>query len=421
MVDKFWMSLRWTDVASMWFPRSTLYAAIFFALSACSTITAHHPVPASFSSEAIVTGFSEKIRFWADEAPANTLELITERITAYRAANADYFLAHNVYPPLNYLAISGGANDGAFGAGLLSGWSESGTRPDFELVTGVSAGAIIAPFVFIGPKYDYKLRDLFTKTASNGIFESNMFSVLDAIITGGLSVTNTKPLAKKIEEHFTQEVLNEVAAEHRKGKRLFISTTNVEAQRGVIWDIGAIANSGSPNALKLFRQILLASASIPGIFQPVFIDVQVGDKHYNEIHADGGVVSPVFVYPLKIQRSVIEEFLRYHLERHLYVVSNNKITPEYQDLQPSFFTLTRRAIETLSKYHGIGAIYRLYIAAMRDGIDYNLIYIPESFSAESKELFDPNYMSKLFDVGYAMGKQSRTIWLKKPPGVDYQQ
>lgn len=409
-----------SDEASMRFLRSTLFAAMFVGLSSCSSITAHHPVPASFSSEAIVAGFPDKIRFWADEAPANTRELITERITAYRAANADYFLAHNAYPPLNYLAISGGANDGAFGAGLLSGWSASGTRPDFELVTGVSAGAIIAPFVFIGPKYDYKLRELFTKTASNGIFERSMFSVLDAI-TGGLSVSNAKPLAKKIEENFTQEIIHEVAVEHRKGKRLFIGTTNVEAQRGVIWDIGAIANSGNPNALKLFHQILLASASVPGIFQPVFIDVQVGDKHYNEIHYDGGVVSQVFVYPLKIQRSVIEEFLRYHLERHLYVVSNSKVTPEYQDLQPSFFTLTRRAIETLSKYHGLGAIYRLYIAAVRDGIDYNLIYIPESFSAESKELFDPNYMSKLFDVGYEMGMQSETIWLKKPPGVDYQQ
>ena len=251
-----------SDEIFKWFPRSTLFATMFFVLGACSSITAHHPVPASFSSEAIVAGFPEKIRFWADEAPASTPEFITEWITAYRAANADYFLAHNAYPPLDYLAISGGANDGAFGAGFLSGWSASGTRPDFELVTGVSAGAIIAPFVFIGPKYDDKLRDLFTRTASGGIFERSMFSVFD-VITGGLSLTNTKPLAKKIEENFTQEIINEVAAEHRKGKRLFISTTNVEAQRGVIWDIGAIANSGSPDALKLFHQILLASASVP--------------------------------------------------------------------------------------------------------------------------------------------------------------
>jgi len=403
----------------MWCSKSPLFAAMIFALSACAHMTPHHPVPASFSSDAIVVGFPEHIRFWADEAPVNSDELIAEGINAYRAVHADYFLAHAAYPPLNVLAISGGAYDGAFGAGILSGWSASGTRPDFDVVTGVSAGAIIAPFVFIGPKHDDKLRDLFTKTASNGIYESGIFGVMDAI-TGGLSLTNTKPLAKRIEEIFTQEILNEVAAEHRKGKRLFISTTNLEAQRGVIWDIGAIANSGNPDALKLFHQILLASASVPGIFPPVFIDVQVGDKRYNEIHADGGVVSQVFVYPLKIQRSAIKEFLRNHLERHLYVIINNKVTPEYQDLQPNFFTLTRRAIITLSKYHSLGDMYRLYIASVRDGIDYNLIQIPETFRAESKELFDPNYMSKLFDVGYEMGKQSKTIWQKKPPGVGYQ-
>jgi predicted acylesterase/phospholipase RssA len=404
----------------MWYQNSPILAAMLFALSACATITTHHPVPASFSSEATVVGFPATIRFWADEAPANSGELITQGINAYRAAHEDYFLSQDAYPPLNLLAISGGAYDGAFGAGLLSGWSASGTRPDFDVVTGVSAGAVIAPFVFIGPKYDDKLRDLFTRTASDGVFESGIFSVMDAI-TGGLSLTNTKPLAKRIDESFTQEILNEVAAEHRKGKRLFISTTNLEAQRGVIWDIGAIANSGNPDALRLFHQILLASASVPGIFPPVFIDVQVGDKHYNEIHADGGVVSQVFVYPLKIQRSAINEFLRNHSERHLYVVSNGKATPEHQDLQPSFFKLTRRAIETLSKNQGLGAIYCLYIAAMRDGIDYNLSFIPESFHAKSKELFDPSYMTKLFDVGYKMGKQSKTIWLKKPPGVDYQQ
>jgi predicted acylesterase/phospholipase RssA len=403
----------------MWYQKSPILAAILFALSACATITTHHPVPASFSSKATVVGFPGTIRFWADEAPANSGELIAEGINAYRAAHADYFLSHDANPPLNLLAISGGAYDGAFGAGLLSGWSASGTRPDFDVVTGVSAGAIIAPFVFIGPKYDDKLRDLFTRTASDGIFEGGIFKVMDAI-TGGLSLTNTKPLAKRIDEIFTQEILNEVAVEHRKGKRLFISTTNLEAQRGVIWDIGAIANSGHPDALKLFHQILLASASVPGIFPPVFIDVQAGDKHYNEIHADGGVVSQVFVYPLKVQQSAIKEFLRNHLERHLYVIINNKVTPEYQDLQPSFFTLTRRAILTLSKYHSLGDMYRLYIASMRDGIDYNLIHIPGTFSAESTELFDPKYMSKLFDVGYEMGKRSKTVWLKKPPGVDYQ-
>jgi hypothetical protein len=388
-------------------------------LSACSTLGSHIAVPSVLSSPAVVDGFPENIRFWADEPPAFADSIITERINAYRAAHADYYRAHGTYPPLNYLAISGGANDGAFGAGLLSGWSASGTRPDFELVTGVSAGALIAPFVFIGPRYDGELQSLFTTTSSDGIAESNLLGVLSAL-TGGLSITNSRPLADKISKTVTPEVMAEVAAQHRKGKRLFIATTNLEAQRGVIWDIGAIASSGNPNALKLIHQIILASASVPGFFQPVFIDVQAGGKHYTEIHVDGGVVSQLFIYPIRIPRSVVDQFLRNHLERHLYVIRNGKAVPEYQSLKPNFFALSRRSIETLTKYDGLGDLYRLYLMSKRDGIDYHVIYIPESFSEESRELFDPAYMRKLFDAGEAIGKRAVIPWAESPPGLDYQ-
>ncbi len=237
-------------------------------------------------------------------------------------------------------------------------------------------------------------------------------------ITGGLALTDNDPLAKKIETYITPEIMADIAVEHRKGKRLFIGTTNIEAQRGVIWDIGAIASSDNPAALKLIHQIMLASAAVPGLFSPVFIEVQAGGKNYSEIHADGGVTSQVFVYPLKLQRSVIDEFVRYDLERHLYIIRNSKVTPEYKSLEPGFFALSRRSIETLIKYHGLGDLFRLYVGTQRDGIDYNLVYIPDNFTAESKELFDQDYMLKLFEVGYAIGKQPNP-WMKKPPGVDY--
>ena len=397
--------------------RAIIQCTLLLFVSACATIPLHTAVPESVSNQASVSGFPANIRFWADEAPPNIGGLIKERLAAYRAANQIYFEQHHAYPPLHYLAISGGAYDGAFGAGLLSGWSQTGRRPDFELVTGVSTGALIAPFVFIGPEYDAKIKELFTTTNSDNIFMSSAWNVLDGI-TGGLALTDNAPLAKKIEEAITPEIVEKVAAEHRKGKRLFIGTTNIEAQRGVIWDIGAIASSGNPDALKLIHQILLASASIPGVFSPEFIDVEAGGKHFSEIHADGGVTSQVFIYPLKLQRSVIDEFRQYHLERHLYIIRNRKITPEYKPLEPGFFALSRRSIETLTKYQGLGDLYRLYVGTQRDGIDYNLAYIPADFSAESKEVFDPEYMSKLFDLGYATGKQPN-LWMKKPPGVDY--
>ncbi len=402
----------------MRFPGPLLLIAILMGLSACAGVPEHHPVPGPETSQAVVTGFPKNIRFWADESPVFAADIIKERLGAYRAAHADYYQVHGVYPPLNYLAISGGANDGAFGAGFLSGWSASGTRPDFEMVTGVSTGALIAPFVFIGPQYDDKLRKLYTNTSTNGILESSLFKVLEGL-TGGLAVTDNGPLVKMIADNVTPDVMAAIAVEHKKGKRLFIGTTNMEAQRGVIWDIGAIASSGNPKALELIRKIILASVSVPGIFEPVFIDVQVGDKHYDEIHADGGVVEQVFVYPLKLKRSVIDEFSRYSLDRHLYVLRNGKIVPQYAEQQLSLFGLTSRSLETFTKYQGLGDLYRLYIAAQRDGMDYNVVYIPDSFDVVSKQLFDPTYMSKLYDMGYSLGMHADTAWQKKPPGVDY--
>lgn len=403
----------------MRFPSPILLGTLCVGLSACSGVPVHHPVPASLSSQAVVSGFPENIRFWADESPTFADAILKERVDEYRAAHADYYLAHNAYPPLNYLAISGGANDGAFGAGFLSGWSASGTRPDFEMVTGISTGALIAPFVFIGTKYDDKLHNLYTNTSTTGIFQGGLFSVLQGL-SGGLAITDNGPLVKMIDANITPEVMADIAAEHKKGKRLFIATTNMEAQRGVIWDIGAIASSGNPDALRLIRQIILASVSVPGLFAPVFINVQVGDKHYDEIHADGGVVAQVFIYPLKLKRSVLDVFSRYDLDRHLYVLRNGKVVPEYAEQTLSLVGLTSRSVETFTKYQGLGDLYRLYIAAQRDGLDFNLVNIPDSFDAESKELFDPAYMSKLYDLGYSMGLHAETAWQKKPPGIDYE-
>ncbi len=400
-------------------PIAIVLGATLMGLSACSSVPLHHPVPAAETSQAVVTGFPADIRFWADEAPSFADTIISQRLDQYRAAHADYYAAHGSYPPLNYLAISGGADDGAFGAGFLSGWSASGTRPDFAMVTGVSTGALIAPFVFIGPQYDDKLRTLYTNTHTNGILDSSLFSLLEGL-TGGLAVTDNKPLVKMIDENITPEVMAAIAVEYKKGKRLFIGTTNMEAQRGVIWDIGAIATSGNPGALKLIQKIILASVSVPGIFEPVFINVQVGDKHYDEIHADGGVVSQVFIYPLKIKRSVIDEFKSQHLQRRLYVLRNGKIVPQYAEQQLSLFALTSRSFETFTKNQALGDLYRLYVGAVRDGMDFNLVYIPDSFDAKSKELFDPVYMSKLYDVGFSLGTQADSAWQKKPPGVDYE-
>lgn len=395
----------------------TLCLLIGLALTGCGTIPLHNTPPEAQASRAVVSGFTPNIRAWGDIAPGNLDAVVSKRIAEYKLSHAEYFRAHGVYPPMDYLALSGGGNDGAFGAGILCGWSASGKRPDFTIVTGISTGALIAPFAFLGPDYDDELRQVYTTLSSENIFIGTLSTVFDGL-TGGMALTDNGPLAKKIEESITQEMFTRIGAEHRKGRRLLIGTTNIEAQRSVIWDIGSLANSGSPGGLKLFREILLASAAIPGAFKPVFIDVTIDGKNYSEIHADGGVTAQVFLYPLQSTSRESALFKESGIDRHLYVIRNTKITPEYRQLKPSVVSLSQRSIETLIKYQGIGDLFKLYVGAQRDGIAYNLIQVPPEFTAESKQLFDPAYMTKIFDLGYRMGADG-IPWQTKPPGAAY--
>ncbi len=387
--------------------------SLLLVLGGCAKTITTPAVPESQSSQAVVEGFPAQIRFWADEAPLYMSKTIHARIDDYRKKNASYFTDRGRYPSLHYLAISGGAYDGAFGAGLLAGWSAAGNRPSFSLVTGVSTGALIAPFAFLGEKYDGRLRDFFTKTTSDKIFMTDAWKVLEGL-AGGLAVTDSAPLALQIKNAVTPEVLAEIGSEYRKGRLLYIVTTNIEAQRGVLWDIGAIAISGHPDALTLVHQIMLASAAVPGLFQPVFIDVTVEGKQYREIHVDGGVTSQVFAYPIRLHRSVMDEFKKYHISQNLYIVRNSKIAPEYKSMDPGLFSLTGRSIETLIKQQSLGDLYRLYISSKRDGVNYHMACIPAEFRADSKELFDPEYMGALYDVGYGMGKTQKA-WTKSTP------
>lgn len=384
-------------------------------LGGCASVVRMPAVPRDDVNEVHVLGFPASIRFWGDEAPSDIEASIRQTVSQYAQANKAYFDAHGQYPVMSYLALSGGAYDGAFGAGLLKGWTHSGQRPQFALVSGVSTGALIAPFAFVGSSEDSRVETLFTKTNSEGIFVSGIMTLLKGIL-GGLSVTQTTPLEAMIKRNVTPAVMQAIAKRHQEGNRLYIATTNIEARRSVIWDIGTIASSGKPQALSLIHKIMLASSSVPGLFNPVFFDVTAGGKTYQEIHVDGGVTSNVFLYPLKFRQGSADAFKQYGLKRRLYVVRNNKIKPDYVAFNPNIYSLTRSALETLINAQGIGDLYRLYFAAKRDDIDFNLVSIPESFQMQTKELFDPAYMSALFSLGQNLVQQ-KEVWQKLPPGA----
>jgi hypothetical protein len=213
------------------------------------------------------------------------------------------------------------------------------------------------------------------------------------------------------------KMLEDIVAEHDKGRRLFIGTTNLDAKRSVIWSIGVIAKSGAPNALQLVRDILLASASIPGAFTPVYIEVEANGRRYDEIHVDGGTSSQVFLYPASLDMRWGMRQIGFKGKSRIYVIRNSRIEPDWETVKPKIVPILGNTVDTLIRTQGIGDLYRIYLGAQRDGIDYNLAFIPSDFEEKPKETFDPVYMGKLFDLGYQMA-QNGYPWEKAPPGFE---
>ena len=314
-------------------------------------------------------------------------------------------------PPAVFVAISGGGDNGAYTAGLLNGWTASGTRPEFRLVTGISTGALISPFAFLGPKYDATLKEVYTTITPKDVVEPR--SLLGGFL--GDAMADNAPLWRLTRKSVTEELLKEIAAEYAKGRFLLIATADLDARRPIIWDMGKIATYGGPKAVELFVSIMIASASIPGAFPPTMIEVEAEGKRYQEMHVDGGVMAQVFAYPASIKIDELSRAAGVTRERRLYVIRNARLDTEWADVERSTMSIAGRAVASLIHSQGIGDLYRIYLTAQRDGIDYNLTYIPPSFNHPHPEEFDNAYMRALYNLGYSLAVKGMR-WEKFPPG-----
>ena len=390
--------------------RLALIGSSIFLTGGCATIAPRNVLPQASAAQIELEGF-HNIRFWGD-APARDIQAIMME-DAPRAEMRSLSGAEKHSPVSNLLAISGGAEDGAFGAGLLVGWSDAGTRPVFDLVTGVSSGALIAPFAFLGRERDGQLREIFTKYGRQDIFTYNVPGLLK-----GSALADDAPLARLIEKYVDDAFLQEIANERIRGRILLIGTTNLDTQRPVMWDMGRIAMSHNPDAKSLFHRILLASATLPGVFPPVRIQVRVGGQNYDELHVDGGVTRQVFIAPSIFSfTSHDQKSARLAAKPRLFVIKNGKIDPEWQSVDENVLSITQRSISTLIKNQGIGDLYRIYSVTRRDGIDFNLASIPPDFKDTSDEPFDQKYMVALFERGYDLASHNYS-WVKAPPGME---
>jgi predicted patatin/cPLA2 family phospholipase len=360
----------------------TALAGFLFALlgaTGCTSPVRLDAVPVANQAKASVAGMPD-VRYWADgdasDFMRDALESVRrERDLLQRAGH------RGPPPPAEFLAISGGGEDGAFGAGLLVGWSAAGTRPRFKGVTGISTGALIAPFAFLGPEYDEKLKDVYTTITSKDILEQRDF--LAAITNDAMA--DTKPLRKLVQRIVDQSMLDAIEAEHEKGRILLIGTTNLDARRPVIWNVGKIAASHHPQALELVRTLLVASAAIPGAFPPVMISVEADGQKFEEMHVDGGATAQVFVYPPSLNIRTASQQEGITRQRRLFVIRNARLDPDWAQVERRTLSIANRAVSSLIQTQGVGDLYRIYIAAQRDGIDFNLAYIPESFKTLLRE------------------------------------
>lgn len=391
-----------------------LWLVVGLGLSACSSLPRHHAVPAALVDQADIPGLKE-VRYIVGDAPdmARLSRDVADTWPRERAWLQSQGRPTEPLPPSHILALSGGGDKGAFGAGLLNGWTAAGTRPEFLLVTGISTGALIAPFAFLGPKYDGKLKQLYTNTSPKELVR--LRSILAALTQD--HVADTAPLRDLLRKHIDQAFLDEIATEYRKGRELWISTTNLDARQRVIWNMTKLAASRHPRAVDLFHDIMLASAAIPGAFPPVMIEVEADGKSYHEMHVDGGAMAQVFVYPPNLHLAELAKTGGGTRQRHLYVVMNARIDPEWAETERRVFSIASRAISSMINTQGIGDLYRIYLTAERDDVSFRLAYIPPDFAHPHNEEFDSAFMKALYARGYGMALQGYP-WHTQPPGFE---
>lgn len=304
---------------------------------------------------------------------------------------------------LTVLALSGGGANGAYGAGLLVGWTASGTRPQFDLVTGVSTGALIAPLAFLGAGWDGKLTAAYHDPELRRLTEGRLGALLRP------SLYSSKPLAEIIARYVDEATLAAIAEQDDKGRRLVVATTDLDRQQAILWDMGAIARSASApddrgEALKLFRQVLLASASIPGVFPPTLID-RSGSGRRAELHVDGGVASPFFVIPEAMTFWTPEGRMR---PKHFYVIVNGPLNPTFARTRGGFGSIMARAYDTLSRSEVRTQIATARSFAERSGAPVSIAWLPEDAASDPLN-FHLDHLASLFELGRSQAVQSQAF------------
>ena len=397
-------------------PWVTLFFTVLFALAGCAPKRVTPP-PAGKAFE--VPWGAVPLEIW-DPTVKNTLEQtlvegLRTRVEEHGKQTAGKPIT------LRGLALSGGGSHGAYGAGVLIGWTDAGTRPEFDVVTGVSTGALMATAVFLGPEEDEVLR-MYTRITNKDIYKSR--GIL-AVLTGD-SMYDAGPLRKLIAKQIDDRVLKAVAREHARGRRLFVGTVNLDAQAFTIWDMGFIASSDRPDKLERYRDVILASASVPVLFPPVYIPLEVEGQSYRQMHVDGGAREMVF-FPEFIEDfgKAIAGFGLKPSDVHgeMYVLYNGRVAARgtYEPVEPRALSIMEVFVQSLMRKNATGSIYRIWVRGLIQKMDFNLTDIPPDYQNLQRDMeFNPDDMKRLFDYGYNRSLKGEAWWTQ-PAVDDYQE
>jgi predicted acylesterase/phospholipase RssA len=306
----------------------------------------------------------------------------------------------------NILVLSAGGKDGAFSAGVLVGWSAAGTRPTFDVVTGISTGALIAPMAFLGQRYDRLLTDSFTTVRTEDIYRRRPWMA----VLWSDSLADSEPLRRRIDEQVTDGMLTEIARAHLEGRRLYVGTTNLATGRLIVWDMGAIAAGSDPKKRELFQKVILASCSIPGLFPAVPIEIEVDGRRYTELHADGGISSSMFLHPLMVIGK------DGGTKANVYTIVAGKLSSESRYVYRRFISVFDASVQELLESRTRSDLLRVFLLSRLTGGRFAVASIPQEQRVDPDATrFDPEEMKRLFEAGY-----DRAVigWRSTPPGVN---
>lgn len=372
----------------------------------CSVLHPRSPLPAELAGTATPVGYGA-VRDWGDHYSPVLQRSVETALKAEAAPDNPFGKT-----PIQYLSLSGGGMNGAFGAGFLCGWSQEGSRPTFDFVTGISAGALLAPFAYLGASQDAALRDIYSNLKPEDLFRRKG---LMRILRDD-SAFDTAPLRKLLEKYITTNLLADIAREHAQGRRLWIGTANLDARRPVIWDMGLIASSGRPDAPELFIKVMMASSALPGAFPPAYFVVEADGKTYDELHVDGGIGRQAFAYgPVLHLDEIRQQLDAQQRERpaELYIIRNGDLRSHYDPVKSRALPILMNSIFALTHHQAEGDFYRMFVYAGRDKCTFNLTGIPADFQRQSNKEFDPGEMKRLFALGERMAKAGG-CWIHTP-------